>query len=100
MIPFKIGNWIINENGIEWAGTGTGYKISKETLQDAGHSNRANEYDWLVHLPEKTWLTETDVYALNTAVIYALEYFKLGFSPDLSFVKTFIEQQEIISEKE
>lgn len=101
MIPFKIGNWLINNDGIQWDGQpAMDYKISKNTLNDIGGGDRANKYDWLVHLPEKTWLTEMDIYALNTALVYALEYFEVGFSPKISFVKTFIEQQRIIADKE
>jgi hypothetical protein len=53
-------------------------------------------YDWLVHLPEKTWLTETDVYSLNTALIYAIELSGRGFPSNLSFVETFKEQQKLL----
>jgi hypothetical protein len=49
---------------------------------------------------EKSWLTREDVYALNTAIIYALEYFKVGFKKDISFVKTFEMQEKELKEKE
>jgi hypothetical protein len=57
-------------------------------------------YDWLVHMVEKTWLTRTDIYALNTALIYAMEEFKIPFPDDLSFVATFNEQdKELVTNK-
>lgn len=91
----KIGNWIIKDDGIHWAGQPeTGLVIEKERLNEGGPGDRVEMYDWLVHLPTKTWLTNEDIYALNTALIYALEYFDIGFDNNLSFVKTFIEQQK------
>ncbi len=56
-------------------------------------------YDWLVHLVEKTWLKREDIYALNTALVYALEYFGIGFIEGISFVKTFEEQNKELREK-
>jgi len=100
MTPIKIGNWLINDNGIQWDGQpAVDYKIFKNTLNCIGSGDREKMYDWLVHLPEKTWITENDIYTLNTALVYSLEYFGIGFSPDISFVKTFIEQQKQIKNK-
>jgi hypothetical protein len=94
MLPFQIGNWLITEEGIEWVGqTKRDFLITKDRLAEFGSGDRRKMYDWLVHLPTKGWVTETDIYALNTALIFALEYFKIGFPSDLSFVETFIEQQ-------
>jgi hypothetical protein len=94
MIPFKIGNWLIDQEGIKWDGKPkTDYLIAKARLTEAGPQGRSKMYDWLVHMPEKTWLTRADIYALNTALIYAMEEFKIPFPKNLSFVETF-EQQE------
>jgi hypothetical protein len=94
MIPFKIGNWEINKQGIEWKGeTGRELLIDKARITETGFSERKNTYDWLVHLTEKSWLTRTDIYALNSAFIYAISYFELDLSSN-SFVKTFIEQEK------
>src|SRR5581483_6285047 len=94
MIPYKIGNWLINADGIRWDGIPkVDYLITQQRLLELGPPpERANMYDWLVHLPEKTWLTEADVYTLNTAFIYALAHFGLNFNTG-SFVETLIEQQ-------
>jgi hypothetical protein len=56
-------------------------------------------YDWLVHMPIKTWLTTEDVYALNTALIYSLEKFEMGFDPNISFVETLETQQLLLLAK-
>ena len=99
MTPFKIGNWLITEEGINWDGQPeVDYDITKKELVVLGSAERSEMYDWLVHLPEKTWLTEADIYALNTAFIYAIEYFGLNFKTG-SFVLTLIEQQKIISKR-
>jgi hypothetical protein len=101
MIHLKIGNWLITEEGIEWNGTPkVEYLISKERMAEHGHSDRKNMYDFLVHLPEKAWIKKADVYTLNTALIYALEYFKIGFNTNLSFVETLNEQQKILQRKQ
>lgn len=94
MIPFIIGNWEINQEGIEWKGeTGRELIIDKERITEAGIGERENTYDWLIHLTEKSWLTRTDIYALNSAFIYAISLFELGLNSN-SFVKTFIEQEK------
>lgn len=96
MEPIKIGNWLIDQDGINWDGTPSlKYSISKSTLTDS----RGKAYDWLLHMPEKTWLTREDVYAFNTAFIFAMEAYGIPFTSDLSFVETFKEQEEIIKRK-
>lgn len=101
MVPFKIDNWLITSEGIEWTGAyGRELFIPVNRIAEPGPpTSRTHMYDWLVHLPSKTWMTVQDVYALNTAIIYALEEFGIGFSPSLSFVETLIEQQKEIAEK-
>lgn len=99
MTPFKIGNWLIIEDGIKWDGQlEVDYLIPKDRLLELGGGKRSNMYDWLLHIPEKTWVTEADIYALNTAFIYAIDYFDLDFKT-ASFYSSLIEQQKEISEK-
>ena len=94
MIPFKIGNWEINQQGIEWKGeTGRELIIDKERITETGFGERENTYDWLIHLTGKSWLTRTDIYALNSAFIYAISFFELDLNSN-SFVKTFMEQEK------
>ena len=76
------------------------YFIDKERLAKKGPGERANMYDWLVHMVEKTWLKREDIYALNTALIYSLEYFGIGFPSNISFVKTFEEQKKELKKKD
>lgn len=94
MKPFQIGNWLIDQDGINWIGTPK-YLISKETLTDS----RGKSYDWLIHMPEKTWLTREDIYALNTAYVYAMEAFEIPYPAELSFIETFKDQEEILKNK-
>lgn len=99
MTPFKIGNWLITEEGIKWDGQpNVEYLITKLRLIELGSGERSKMYDWLVHIPEKTWTTEADIYALNSAFIYAIDYFGLDFKTG-SFVSTLIEQQKKIRDK-
>lgn len=99
MVPFKIKNWLITEEGISWNGEpDVSYNISRDRLLELGPGDRNRMYDWLVHMPEKTWLTETDVYAPNTAFMYAAEYYGLGINTG-SIIETLIEQQKILKEK-
>lgn len=95
MENFKIGNWIIKDDGIHWNETGNDYFIPKGRLQETGAGMRKNMYDWLVHLPTKTWLSTEDIYAFNSAFIYAIELYGLNFSQN-SFMETFKQQQKEI----
>lgn len=96
MIPFKIGNWLIEEGWIKWDGSPKlDYFIEKKRITEPGPGDRNEMYDWLVHLVEKTWITREDIYALNTAIIYAMEAYGISFSNNLSFIKTFIEQDDM-----
>lgn len=99
MLPFKIGNWLINDEGIIWNGPSGKYTITKERLTESGPEGRERMYDWLVHLPEKVWLTREDVYALNTALIFAMEAYNIPFPENLSFIETFIEQEDVMRRK-
>jgi hypothetical protein len=100
MENLQIGKWLITEDGIEWTGTRyKGYYISRERLLQEGLEKRGT-YDWLLHLAHKNWVTEQDIYTLNTAFIIALELFEPKYKrSNLSFVKTLEAQQKIIDIK-
>ena len=99
MDPIKIGNWLITKDGIEWTGRlQNGYNIDKSRLAESGHDKQKDCYDWLLHLPEKNWVTTADVYTLNTAFLYALEIFRVPLN-SLSFKNTLAEQQKILQFK-
>jgi hypothetical protein len=100
MIPFKIGNWLITKEGIEWDGQPEiDYLIAKDTLlQLRKEEHDKKHYDWLLHIPLKTWTTKEDIYAFNTAFIYAIECFGLDFNK-ASFVTTLISQEITLNKK-
>lgn len=78
--PIKIGNWLINKEGIKWDGQSHIF-IEKERLLDFGSMERRYMYDWLIHLPEKDFITEEDTHTLNTAFILAAKLYGLAFNP-------------------
>jgi len=83
----KVGNWTITDEGIVWTGEPyVKYHILKERMNEP--FDNTNIYDWLVHMVEKPWITRNDIYALNTAFIFALEYYGIGFTEDRSLVET------------
>jgi hypothetical protein len=91
----KIGNWTITEEGIKWSGKEEiKYFIGKERITERAQGTKTDMYDWLIHMVERPWLTREDIYALNTAFVYALEYFDIGFLDNMSFVETFELQKE------
>lgn len=90
----KIGNWLINDKGISWDGKNKRkYFISVEELQS--YAGRDEVYDWLVHLPSKDWITETDMYALNSAFIYLISLHGMDFHKS-AFIKTLEQQQQLL----
>ncbi len=92
----KIGNWLLDESGISWSGKNKKrYVISLDEI--AATSNRGDVYDWLIHIPSKTWIKEVDIYALNTIFIYVLSRYEMDFNIQ-SFTKTLEEQQRILKE--
>lgn len=96
MIPIKIGNWLIDQDGIKWDGVPKHtYEISKDRITE----ERDDMFDWLIHMPQKTWLTREDIYALNTAFIYAIEKFDITVPPNMSFVETLIVQDNQLTNK-
>lgn len=77
------------------------YTISVDRLWEARLDGENNKYDWLLHMPEKMWLTEEDIYALNTVFFYAIDL--SADKPEnkkLSIVKTLEEQRKVLIEKQ
>lgn len=69
----RFGNWVVTSRGIVWGGElPRDYVLDKDSLWD----DRGGMWDWLVHLPEKTWLNEVDILQLNSAFFFALDYHK------------------------
>lgn len=96
----KFGNWRVDKYGIVWDGKSAGrlpeeYDIHRGSLIEA----RGNVYACLVHMAWKTWTTREDIYALNTAFLYAMERFKIPFPESLSVVETLQEQDWILKNR-
>lgn len=74
----RFGYWIVTAEGIYWSkGVGHDYFLPKGDLNSPRPDNDKDKYDLLLQLAEKTWMTELDLYQLNTAYFYALDYFNL-----------------------
>lgn len=101
MVPFKIGNWNITEDAIQWDNQDYGreYEIPKSRVCETGTGSRSNMDDWLIHISEKTWITVADAYALNAAILYALNVWGLSYPTNISYVDTIIELEDILNEK-
>ncbi len=95
----QFGNWEVNKDGIRWIGE-FDYLIPKDNLGDPmsikGETDQM--FDTLLHMTEKTWLTEADLYTLNTAFVFAIDHLGIEHSPHLNFAKTFEEQQRLYKE--
>lgn len=65
----KIGNWIITSDLIEWdQESQRGWsQIPQNRLLELTEREGIRMYDWLIHMPSKTWLTVQDVKDLNLA---------------------------------
>jgi hypothetical protein len=59
-----------------WDGIIPPYFIKKRRLWEVRPDKTMNKWDWLVHLTEKTWIKELELYQLNTAFFFAQDYFK------------------------
>lgn len=88
----KFGNWIVTDLGIVCPPHIPSPKfISKDELNDVRPDKEENKYDWLLQFACKTWMTESDLYELNSAFFFAVEYFDLR---KLSIVETLKEQRK------
>ena len=95
MLPFKIGNWLIDDEGITWDAEPIAFFISKSSIADSESGDRVNCYNWMLHVASLGWLKPTDVYQFNTAFVYALESYKMNLT-EQSFIKTLALQQKLI----
>ncbi len=70
----RFGNWVVTTEGMAWGGPeGPPYFIAKNRLWET-RPGPDNVWDWLIHLTEKTWLSDGDIYQLNTAFFFAQDY--------------------------
>ena len=94
----KFGNWGISDQGIEWLKK-PAYLIPVHNLADEDTGRNKGMYQILLHMTEKNWLSKNDLYNLNTAFVFALEHFGLGFSSHLSLAKTFLKQESLMDKR-
>lgn len=67
----KFGHWNVTSEGIKWDELKRGtYSISSARLLELTDRKGVAMYDWLVHVPPKTWLTVKDALDLNDAFRY------------------------------
>ncbi|MES2379556.1 MAG: hypothetical protein V4538_00850 [Bacteroidota bacterium] len=99
----KFGDWIVDEDGI--SNELYDYHIPKDDLWDSKEFEYTGPliWDWLIHITEKAWITKDNVKDLNTAFVFAQDYFKslkLSNVDDVSLAQTLYIQQQIIDIKE
>lgn len=75
----KIGNWSISKEGIEWDNETEkhSYFIDSDRLLELTERSGVNMYDWLVHMPTKTWVSRKDTLDLNEAFKYLAEQLEI-----------------------
>lgn len=94
MFPQKFGNWTVKETGIEWEGTPSHYPLIERSRINEVRSG-TNLYDWLLHIPTKTWLNQRDIILFNSAFVYALSAYGIGFSDEINLSETLRRQNNI-----
>lgn len=94
----RFGDWVVTESGVLWAkAKPTAIFVSKDILGFAVKDNAGRElYDMLIQLSRKTWMTELEMYQLNAAYFYAIEYFKVE---PLSIMATLTRQRFVYDER-
>lgn len=81
----QFGNWIVTATSIKWNGhSSEPFEIPGDKLNATrpGDVGQFQLYDWIVQATEKDWLTESDLYDLNFAFVYAIGKFRLSFNYD------------------
>lgn len=73
----SFGIWVIDDQDglIGWVDGEWDYEVGKETLWDIRDDGYLY-WDWMIHLAEKTWFTETVANDFNKAFAFAQIYFK------------------------
>ena len=74
----KFGHWVVANDGIEWDEKKAGkYFIPSNRLLELTERRGVDMYDWLVHIPEKSWVENQDASDLNEAFKYLSAQLKL-----------------------
>ena len=75
----QFGNWLVTIDGIEWTGPGSNPESDSARIIPTNMllaKQSGNLYDWPLHIVKAT-LTREDVYAFNTAFVFALQFHNL-----------------------
>lgn len=90
----KFGHWNVTEKGIEWDSEARGnYFIDSMRLLELTDRKGVTMYDWLVHVPPKTWVTKEDAMDLNSAFKYLAS--KLDMEIDENIYADSLEYQKL-----
>ena len=89
-------SWIVTDDGIISEITESCYIPKNQLLSLDPDSNKT--YEWLLHIPEKTWLKREDVLALNEAFRYAAKRFSFELDEDI-YKATLVLQKSILDNK-
>ena len=69
-LPMRVGNWEINHKVVSWCkGDDVEYLIEIERMLESGPGDRNDKYDWMLHIIGKSWISEEDIFALNTVLV-------------------------------
>ncbi len=97
----QFGNWIVNEDSIEWSGEEAGrFAIPKEDIAAIRYDKRGSFfYNWILLATEDDWPTQDDLYDLNFAFVFAMGKWGIEFSYE-TFDATLEEQYEQFDEED
>jgi len=87
---FQFGKWLVIDEGIHLMQDGySTYFIEKHRLVEIDYGYGENVYCWLCHMSHKSDMTRDDIYALCTAIVFAIDLFNIKVPENFSFVETF-----------
>ena len=96
MKTIKFGNWAVTPEVVTHQKEG--YEIPIDNF-----SKRVQDkdfFDWLTHVPIKTWMTREDTYALNTALLYVLAKHNIQLTKTMYLTNALREQDETLKSKD
>lgn len=74
---FRAGNWVLTEECIHWdSKKHYPYPILKERLWELRPDSDLDKFDWPLHIVDKSWQTNEDIFHFNTVFFFAVDYFK------------------------
>jgi hypothetical protein len=90
-----IGNWHVNNEGINWSGPGLQrFAIPRKEIGALQTGRDGRElYEWILLATSEDWLTQDDLFDLNYAFVYAVAHYGVPFRYDI-FDATMEEQFE------